>query len=487
MRRRGGPREKGGSAFFSTSTSLLQLFAWPGRTPHPLSCCTTQGILDARGRHTLAQTAYHAFMPALCFTSLARAADAASLAAWSPLLWNMGAAIGVGWAVGWGTQAVARPPAALTGHVIAAAGFGNVANLLLVLSGGLCRGPAARAALLPPHSPAAASSDACEALGAAYVMTPVLVATLAQLLAVESLLRRDREPGWAAAAALPPSSPPAAELVPLAADGMERGGGGGGGGGGGYPPATTASTSRHASPAKAAAARAAALAGTPSGVGLPTTAAPAATTSTSPLSRAWATVRFFGSGLARPPSAATLAGIAVGCSPPLKAALFSPAGAPAAAAPPLAALTAALATLGEAMVPVILVGLGAELAGEAEGEGGGEGGEVDDDPPTAPPLLPARVYAATAAARLILMPLLGLAVLAVARRAGLYKPLDGLFDVVAHLAWATPAAAILVLIAGRERNQPRAMARLLLASYAGSAVTLPVFMAGLLRWVVVKQ
>ena len=175
-------------------------------------------------------------MPALCFTSLARAADPASLAAWAPLLWNMGSAIGAGWAVGWATATLVAPPPALRGHVIAAAGFGNVANLLLVLAGGLCRGPAARAALLPAGSPAAASPRACEALGAAYVMTPVLVATLAQLLAVEALLRLPGGEGGGGggfsgpAAAVGPASPASvvAELVPLAADGMERGGGGGG-------------------------------------------------------------------------------------------------------------------------------------------------------------------------------------------------------------------------------------------------------------------
>jgi len=137
------------------------------------------------------------------------------------------------------------------------------------------------------------------------------------------------------------------------------------------------------------------------------------------------------------------------------------------------------------MVPVILVGLGAELVGRDSGEegGGGAGGLGGGHP--LPPPLPARAYAATAASRLVVMPALGVAVLAAARSAGAWAPPDGLGDVLAHLAWGTPAAAVLSLIASREGNAPGAMARLLLASYAGSVVSLPLLMAGLMRWVVV--
>ena len=374
-------------------------------------------------------------MPALCFTSLARSASAANLVAWAPLLVNMAAAISTGWAVGSLTARLVRPPPALLGHTAAAAGFGNVANLLLVLSDGLCRGSAARTALLPPGSAAAGSAAACSALGGAYVMTPVLVATLAQLVVVEGLLRKKE----VSEQALPSTS----EMVPLSA--AERG----------KP-----------------------LAGTPSGVGFESAAAAGALGAPPPtsslLARFTATLRHIGSSLLRPPSASTLAGAAAGCTPAIKAALFGIPGAT--ASPPLAALTGALETLGAAMVPVILVGLGAELAG------GGGGEEAEGEPP---PPLPARVFCATAAARLVLMPVLGVAALAAARAAHLYAPPDGLFDVVAHLAWATPAAAILSLIASREGNAPGVMARLLLASYAGSAFTLPLFMSGLLRWVVV--
>jgi predicted permease len=118
------------------------------------------------------------------------------------------------------------------------------------------------------------------------------------------------------------------------------------------------------------------------------------------------------------------------------------------------------------MIPCLLIVLGGELASA------GRDALID---------LPRRTVAAATGARLALMPALGAAWLATATALRLVPTSQPpLFLVVCLLAWSTPAAVVLSTLAVQHGAAPGVMAGLLLVSYAGGAVTLPLVITLLL-------
>jgi len=205
---------------------------------------------------------------------------------------------------------------------------------------------------------------------------------------------------------------------------------------------------------------------------------------------------------ASPPAVASLLGLLVGSLPVLRALFFDSSKETEARTPPLALLASVCEILGGAMIPCLIIILGAELASRPESgeEGEGEGGGSSSSPSSSPPSsLPPRAIAAALAARLLLMPCLGAAFLSLATRSGLLSPgntspPEPLFRVVALLAWGTPAAAMLSTLCSRlsvgsssggggssNNNNVdglgKKMAVLLSWNYAASAATLPLLVS----------
>jgi predicted permease len=188
--------------------------------------------------------------------------------------------------------------------------------------------------------------------------------------------------------------------------------------------------------------------------------------------------------LARPPLLGCALAAAVGLGPrALREGLFPPPGASSAGgggASLLAVAADAVRAFAGATVPVLMLLLGATLAGVATAassssssfEPGGAGATAAAAPP-----LPARVVACVVAARLVVLPLLGLAFVLACYRLGLFPspPPDGAFVVVLVLTHAVPTAlnvhALAVLLCGARAQA--AMARLVLAQYLACVLTLP--------------
>ena len=146
---------------------------------------------------------------------------------------------------------------------------------------------------------------------------------------------------------------------------------------------------------------------------------------------------------ANPPAVAALVGLAVGSVPALRS-LFFPA-APAGFAV-LGSLSTAFETLGGAMIPCLMVVLGAELSAKKQEEEGaaagatGEGGDHEEESSPPSRSLPAAAVAAALGARLVLMPCVGACFLFFCSRIGLLSPgktspPEPLFRLVALLAW----------------------------------------------------
>ena len=125
---------------------------------------------------------------------------------------------------------------------------------------------------------------------------------------------------------------------------------------------------------------------------------------------------------------------------------------------PLAVLGASVESLGHAMIPCLLLLLGAELA---PGPGAAR--------------LPPRGVAAAVGARLLVLPMLGAAFVGALLAWGALSPPDPMFVVVCLLPWATPAAVVLQVIAGRTHDAATsaAVAALLFWHYAAAMLTLP--------------
>ena len=382
-------------------------------------------MLDAAGRKTVSKCSYNAFIPALSSVRLATAPPLGAAAAFLPI--NMAVAIGCGVAVGAAVSTFAPSSLRLRGHVAAAAAFGNMANFPLVVTHGLCSGAKARAALLP----GAGSAKECADVASALVLAPVWVASVLQILLANALMARAGEAGRDAAA-----EPAASELAPLrragddtAAAAAERGASGDG------LVSVSSKLDKAALDGLAAADAAAA-----------------------PLSSLARGLRAALRAAAAPPCASALAGLAVGLTPARR--LFAGEKAP------LGLVASVLETLGGAMIPCLLIVLGGELASA------GRDALIDQ---------PRRTVAAATGARLALMPALGAAWLATATALRLVPTSQPpLFLIVCLLAWSTPAAVVLSTLAVQHGAAPGVMAGLLLVSYAGGAVTLPLVITLLL-------
>ena len=174
--------------------------------------------------------------------------------------------------------------------------------------------------------------------------------------------------------------------------------------------------------------------------------------------RALSIVKEVAAAVANPPAVAALLGLAVGSVPALRSLLFAPSF-PSASSPPssspeggkgsfavLGSLSTACETLGGAMIPALMVVLGAELASQQqrrEQEGELEREREEDialSSPPSPPSLPPKAVAAALSARLVLMPCFGACFLILCSRFGLLSPGESsppepLFRLVALLAW----------------------------------------------------
>ena len=139
------------------------------------------------------------FIPALSFVRLAGAVGAVRKL-WF-LLFNMGVAIAVGTVLGTSTASLVFPRRRRRGRrgvagayrprgdereslrkvVAAAAAFGNMANLPLVLVSALCSGESARTVLFSSSPSGPPSRAQCSATAEEYVMAPIAVASVMQV------------------------------------------------------------------------------------------------------------------------------------------------------------------------------------------------------------------------------------------------------------------------------------------------------------------
>ena len=139
------------------------------------------------------------FIPALSFVRLAGAVGAVRKL-WF-LLFNMGVAIAVGTVLGTATASLVFPRRRRRGRrgvagaykprgdereslrkvVAAAAAFGNMANLPLVLVSALCSGESARTVLFSSSPSGPPSRAQCSATAEEYVMAPIAVASVMQV------------------------------------------------------------------------------------------------------------------------------------------------------------------------------------------------------------------------------------------------------------------------------------------------------------------
>ena len=163
--------------------------------------------------------------------------------------------------------------------------------------------------------------------------------------------------------------------------------------------------------------------------------------------RAVSIVREAMAAAANPPAVAALVGLAVGSVPALRSLFFAvaaPSDDGSSSSPTFAvlgSLSTAFETLGGAMIPSLMVVLGAELSAKQEGgEGEGAAAAEQEEENDSSSSLPAAAVAAALTARLVLMPCLGALFLFLFSRIGLLSPgrtspSEPLFRLVALLAW----------------------------------------------------
>lgn len=400
-------------------------------------------ILDARGRHTVSQCSYYVFIPSLSFVRLATSPQLGGAA--GALAVNMAVAVTVGAGCGYVASRSCRVSNALCPLVMAAAALGNQANLPLVVVHALCQGKEARAALLPAADGAVVTARECSETGAALVLAPVWVASTLQFLIADTL--RPRDGGESVEPT--PQPPTATELAPLRRPSLTRDDSKLAKALADEAAGVMAQRAQEAATAtEADALLTAAETATPRPDGVGGVAAPPATITARTLALASRVLRV----AAVPPSMAAVAGLIVGATP-LRVAL-------AGEAPPLALVTSSLEALGGAMIPALLLVLGAELAA---GPGAAR--------------VPARATVAAVTTRLLVMPALGGALLATR----VIKFSTPLATLVAQLAWSTPSAAMLATLAVKHGAQPVAMAALLFYSYVAGSVSVPAVAIVMLR------
>ena len=173
-----------------------------------------------------------------------------------------------------------------------------------------------------------------------------------------------------------------------------------------------------------------------------------------------------------PPLIASSSAVAVGLSPPLHAALFgrstSSGGKEAAEEAPLALFTDVLRMMGDCCIPALMLLLGATLAAAAR------------RPAARRP--PWRVILAVAGARLVALPLLGVAWVLAARAAGAIRPgTPRLLVVVMLIQNAAPTALNMQTIATMNGNRPEEMGALIAFQYFAGLLAVPVCLFVFLR------
>ena len=154
------------------------------------------------------------------------------------------------------------------------------------------------------------------------------------------------------------------------------------------------------------------------------------------------------------PTQCAVLGTVVACIPPLKSLVCSEA---------LSPLLDSLSLLGQGMVPATVPLLGAVLMIERK----------DQDRHKDAPSLGMWQIAAIVFVELVLLPwlLCGIAILFF--HLGWYTPVDPVFVFVLFLANSSPSAIILLSLSILYKNRPEIMSKILLYSYAGALVFLP--------------
>ena len=159
------------------------------------------------------------------------------------------------------------------------------------------------------------------------------------------------------------------------------------------------------------------------------------------------------------PALISLAGIGVGCCPPLKALFFGPHA-------PLEFAAHALHTVAAATVPIMSFILGAVLY-----KGPGKGST-----------LRWHVIAGVCLMRLLIIPLLGAVVIFATEAAGWWKPLDPLFVFTLLLQWIAPTAINMQALATMFRYKEADMAALIFWQHALYLISLPLYICGVMHW-----
>ncbi|GBF90775.1 auxin efflux carrier family protein [Raphidocelis subcapitata] len=500
-----------------------------------------EGALGPEGRQLLSRLIFLIFTPALTFDKLAPALSASNLVHFLPLPLNVALSIAVGLALGAALARTVSPPW-FARHTIAATGLGNVGNLPLVLVAALASeaadllGPGATPAqgvafvalgiivanvshfTIGLHLLRLPSPDAAPDCGPPGAAAPPLAAQQppapdarrraprflelsgrgggVERIDSDALLRPSAGSGGcgggcaggaaAAAAAAEGQSPgrggwpqagsggwPAEDERAGLLDGAARAdsalGGDAGGGGGG------------AAVAPAAAAAGLDLGARPhwsSGGGscgvlaivvppLPDPKHPAGAAAGAPAPGRWpppparprwrARLRAAGAwagGMVSPPLVASATALAVGLCPPARDALFAPDA-------PLGLVRDVIAMFGDCCIPALMLMVGATLE-----RGPGRGA------------LPRRTIAAVAAARLVLLPLLGVGWVLAARAAGLLPASTPRLVVLVMLCVnSVPTALNVHTLCTMHGNCEAEMGAVIFYEYVASIVTVPLFLA----------
>jgi predicted permease len=164
-----------------------------------------------------------------------------------------------------------------------------------------------------------------------------------------------------------------------------------------------------------------------------------------------------------------LTGLFVGCTPPLRALCINTVHQDA----PLAVLTDAMSILSTAMIPCMLLLLGANmLPGKAEGEGVSK--EERDKDAHMPPI----VMICIVCTRLLVLPFMGILIMTGLRKAEVVSDdFDPLVEFVALLQFSVPSAAQLNTIATLNGLKSKTLvSRLSLLQYSCATVTLTCYM-----------
>ncbi|KAL3144526.1 hypothetical protein ABBQ32_004260 [Trebouxia sp. C0010 RCD-2024] len=468
-----------------------------------------KGILHGEARQHLGQLVFYVFVPCLTFTKLASSVDLKNLAVWWPLPVNTALSITAGLLIGWLTAMVIKPPKELKMHVIVATGLGNVGNLPLVIVATFCDEPASLFAReLGPR---------CEQIGIAYVAFSMWVAGFVQYSVAYNLMKL---PDMSVAPANSPPHASRNSSRSLKPRGSHRTLGEVSGtlearaqalasaGIGEFADSKSLKSSRSRSMeeegglstdelemqplwqqnglSSADLASQAELGLQRQAVGHSTSHASRHSSqqlngispflreaaqpwisegdeSEQQLPSRWQTakqwvVSFWQSFLTiiNAPTASALAGLAVGCTAPVKDLLFGP-------DPPLGFFSESLSIMAGAMIPSMMLVLGSVLH---KGPGSAK--------------VPKRVILGILAVRQIIIPMLGTGMVVLAHKWHIFRAPDPLFFMVLLLTHTTPTAINLQTVVTIHQNKEQEMSCILFWQYICSVFTLPGFMSAYL-------